>query len=90
MNRKAGKILKDLYPKFSGWSGDFREFLVLFKPDIRIPQADEQKIWESIENIYATVLESIISMSGINDRWEGPEFIPLAVKAGLEVHYRSH
>lgn len=89
MNRKAEKILKDLYPKFPEWSRDFREFFGLFYQDIWFPEADEQKIWESIENIYATVLESIISMSGINDRWEGPEFIPLAVKAGLEVHYRS-
>ena len=89
MNRKAGKILKDLYPKFPEWSRDFREFLGLFYPDIRIPQPDKQKIWESIEDTYAAVLESIIRMSGINDRWEGPAFIPLAVKTGLEVHYRS-
>jgi hypothetical protein len=42
-----------------------------------------------MEYIYATLLESMIRMSGIKDQWEGPEYIPLAVKAGLEVHFRS-
>jgi len=89
MFRKTEKILKNLYPKFPEWSRDFREFLGMFYSDIWVPESDEQKIWVSTENIYATVLESIVSMSGINDRWEGPEFLPLAVKAGLEVRYRS-
>jgi hypothetical protein len=61
----------------------------LFYQDILIPDKDEQKIWESMENIYATLLESMISLSGVRDKWDGPEFLPLAVNAGLEVFYRS-
>jgi len=89
MNRGAQKIIKELYPKFHEWNRDFRKFLGLFYQDILIPETDEQKIWKSMENIYATVLESMISLSGIRDKWEGPEFLPLAVDAGLEVFYRS-
>lgn len=89
MNRGAQKIIKELYPKFHEWNRDFREFLGLFYQDILIPETDEQKIWKSMENIYAIVLESMISLSGIRDKWEGPEFLPLAVDAGLEVFYRS-
>ncbi|MBN2863791.1 MAG: hypothetical protein JXN62_11545 [Bacteroidales bacterium] len=61
----------------------------MFCQDIRIPETDEQKIWKSIEKIYATVLESIINMNRVSDKWDGPEFLPLAVNAGLEVFYRS-
>jgi len=89
MIRKSEYILKELYPKFPEWSLDFGRFLGLFYPDISIPEPEEQKIWESIENIYATVLESIISLSGVRDKWDGPEFLPLAVNAGFEVYYRS-
>jgi hypothetical protein len=89
MTRKAEYILKELYPKFSEWSLDFGSFLGLYYQDISIPESDEQKIWESMENIYAMVLESMISLSGVSDKWDGPEFLPLAVDAGLEVFYRS-
>ncbi len=89
MIRNPEYILKELYPKFPEWSLDFGRFLGLSYPDNSIPESDEQKIWESMENIYATVLESMINMSGVRDKWDGPEFLPLAVNTGLEVFYRS-
>ncbi len=89
MNRGEQKIIKELYPKFPEWNRDFRKFLGLFYQDILIPDTDEHKIWESMETIYATLSESMISLSGVRDKWDGPGFLPLAVNAGLEVFYRS-
>jgi hypothetical protein len=60
-------ILKELYPKFPEWSPDFGRFLGLSYPDILVSESDEQNIWALIENIYATVLESMISLSGVSD-----------------------
>ncbi len=89
MVSKSQDILKELYSKFPEWSLDFGRFLDLYNPDISIPESEEQVIWESMEKVYATVLKSMIAMSGIKDRWDGPEFLPLAVEAGLEVYCRS-
>ena len=89
MTKKADLTLKKHSPKFPEWSRDFRRFLELFNPEIYIPENEEQLIWQSIQELYATVLQAMISMSGINDRWTGPEFLPMAVDNGLEVFYRS-
>lgn len=89
MAGRSKDILKELYSKFPEWSVDFGRFLDLYDPDIPIPESEEQEIWESMKNIFSTVLRSMISMSGVRDKWDGPEFLPLAVYAGLEVFYRS-
>ncbi len=46
-------------------------------------------MWLDTEVLYEEILETLISMSGVKDEWEGPEVFPLAVKAGLSVHYRA-
>jgi len=46
-------------------------------------------MWGFIQDLYSTLLESMIKMSGIRDEWEGPRFLPMSVKAGLDVYYRS-
>lgn len=89
MVSRSKDILKELYPKLPEWSVDFGRFLDLYNPDISIAESEEQKIWQSMKNIFSTALRSMISMSGVKDKWEGPTFLPLAVDAGLEVFYRS-
>jgi len=89
MTRKAERIRKELSPKFPEWTRNFRGFLELYYSDIYVPETDECERWESMKKIYASVLEAMICMSGVRDQWEGPEFLPLAVDAGLEVFYRA-
>lgn len=89
MAKQAERIVKELSIKFPEWTRDFRAFLQWQHYGLFGPDMDEYVIWESMEDLYATLLESMIRMSGIKDQWENPEFLPLAVKAGLEVYFRS-
>jgi hypothetical protein len=89
MTIKSIRIKKEFSQKFPEWNRNFRSFLELYYSDIHVPEKAELEIWESIENIYASVLKAMISMSGVRDHWYGPEFLPLAVDAGLEVFYRA-
>ena len=89
MARQEELIIKELNPYFSEWTNDFRDFLQWQQYGLFGPDMDEYGIWESMEDLYTTLLESMIKMSGIKDQWENPEFLPLAVKAGLEVYFRS-
>lgn len=84
MTGKAYRTLKKYSPKFPEWTRDFRRFRELFNQEIYVPENEEQVIWESIEELYATVLQAMITMSGIKDRWMGPEFLPMALDNGLE------
>ena len=87
-NRKE-QIIKELSPDFPKWTKDFQDFLQWQHYGLFGPDTDECGMWESMEDLYAALLGSMIKMSGIKDQWEGPEFLPLAVKAGLEVYFRS-
>ena len=89
MARQAERIVKELSIKFPEWTRDFRDFLQWQHYGLLGPDTDEYGIWESMEDLYAALMESMIKMSGIKDQWESPEFLPLAVKAGLEVYFRS-
>jgi hypothetical protein len=90
MTGKAEHIIKELSPKFPEWTRNFRRFLESYYSDIYVTETAEREIWVSMEKIYASVLESMIRLSGIRDQWEGPEFLPLAVDAGMEVFYRAN
>ena len=89
MTRKAGRVKKELSPMFPEWTRNFRRFLELYYSNIYYSETEKDEIWKSMEKIYASVLEAMIEMSGVRDQWEGPEFLPLAVNAGLEVFYRA-
>jgi hypothetical protein len=55
MTEKADRTLKKYSPKFPEWSRDFRRFLELFNPENYITENEEQLIWASIQELYATV-----------------------------------
>lgn len=89
MNKKAERIKKGLSSKFPDWTRDFREFIEWQHHGLYGPDFNETGLWDSIEYLYTTLMESMIHMNNIRDQWEGPEYFPLAVKAGLQVYYRS-
>ena len=82
-------MLEELYPEFPGWSMNLERFLESYHPESFTGAEETSEIRENIKQIYATILDAIIRMSGIRDRWEGPEFLPLNVYAGQEAYFRS-
>ena len=89
MTRKAEQIKQAVQPNYPEWTRTFRSFLRQHYSDDYFSETEEYEIWEAIEKMYASLMEAMMGMSGIKDQWEGPEYLPLAVKAGLEVYYRA-
>lgn len=89
MKRQAERVIKELSPYFPEWTRNFRNFLQWQHYGISAKDMDEIRMWEFIKDLYTTLMESIIRMSGIKDQWEGPQYLPMAVNAGLDVNFRS-
>lgn len=88
MTRKE-KIIIEKREFFPAWSRVFDSFIRMSYHAPGFDTLDEGGLWLDTEILYNEILETLIQIGGVNDQWEGPEVFPLAVKAGLSVHYRS-
>jgi len=67
MTRQAERIIKELSPQFPEWNSDFRDFLQWQHYGLIGSDIDKYEMWESMENLYSTLMASMIRMSGIKD-----------------------
>ena len=89
MTKRADRIIREKSAEFSHWSETFNTFMAMSYNDVAYQAADEADIWMDAEIMYEEILDAMIRISGIRDEWEGPLFLPLAVKGGLEIIYRA-
>ena len=89
MIKQSEKILREKSGEFPRWTRMFRSFLEIAFDRIRMQQSDEADVWSGTRMMYDEILVAMIGMSGVRDEWDGPQSLPLAVTAGLEVFYRA-
>ena len=89
MTARIAKIIKEKSELFPDWTRVFNSFLRMSYGAPGFATLDEGGLWLDTEILYEEILDTMIRISGVKDEWEGPEVFPLAVKAGLSVHYRS-
>lgn len=89
MTKQSEKVLREKSGEFPRWTRTFRSFLEIAFDRLRMQQADEEDVWIDTRMMYEEILAAMIGMSGVRDEWEEPQFLPLAVTAGLEVICRA-
>lgn len=85
MTKQRERILREKSGEFPRWTRTFQSFLEIAFDSLRMQQAEEENVWTDTQLMYEEILFAMIGMSGVRDEWEEPEFLPLAVTAGLEV-----
>ncbi len=89
MTKRADRIIREKSAEFSHWSETFNTFMAMSYNDVAYQADVVADIWMDTEIMYEEILDAMIRISGARDEWEGPLFLPLAVKGGLEVIYRA-
>jgi hypothetical protein len=89
MANRNEQIMQELSPYFQEWTKDFQDFILWQHYGILESESDKIGLWDFIEYLYEVLFEAMIKMSRIKDQWVGPEHLPLAVKAGHVVYFRS-
>lgn len=65
MTRQEERIIKELSLQFPEWNSDFRNFLEWQHYGLIGSDTDIYRMWESMENLYAVLMASMIRLSGI-------------------------
>lgn len=89
MTTLAERIIKRKSAEFAHWSETFNSFMDMSYNTESYEEDNQIVIWTDTELMYAEMLDTMIEISGIREDWDGPHFMPLAVKGGMEVYYQA-